>query len=47
MGSTPRLTWTMRTKPRSAIRTVEWLSAFVATCEGRDRSASAKTGSGA
>ncbi len=31
-----RLTWTMRTKPRSAIRTVEWLRAFVATAEGRN-----------
>jgi len=36
MSSTPRLTWTMRTKPRSAIRTVEWLGAFIATCEGRN-----------
>lgn len=31
-----RLTWTMRTKPRSAIRTVEWLRAFVDTAEGRN-----------
>ncbi len=31
-----RLTWTMRTKPRSAIRTVEWLRAFVDTADGRN-----------
>jgi len=31
-----RLTWTMRTKPRSAIRTVEWFRSFAATAEGRD-----------
>jgi hypothetical protein len=29
-----RLTWTMRTKPRSAIRTVEWFAAFAATADG-------------
>ena len=31
-----RLTWTMRTKPRSAIRTVEWFRSFAATAEGRN-----------
>jgi hypothetical protein len=31
-----RLTWTMRTKPRSAIRTVEWFRHFAAVAEGRN-----------
>lgn len=31
-----RLTWTMRTKPRSAIRTVEWFASFVAVADGRN-----------
>ena len=31
-----RRTWPMRTKPRSAIRAVEWLHTFVAMAAGRD-----------
>ncbi len=34
----------MRTKPRSARRTVEWLGPFMATCEGRDWNAVGEDG---